>query len=283
MRFGYVVPNSWGLDDPRQVIDLAVRGEQLGVDSLWVSHHVLHAGFVSERLARRPYHDPLVMLAALATATTRVRLGTSVLVLPYLHPMPTAKAVATIDHLSGGRLDLGIGVGGLREEHDAIGRVPFEQRGRYADEFLEVLELLWSPGPSSFEGSYFSFDGVEAYPGPVRPAGLPVLVGGHGGAAARRAARFGAGWQGVGTEPDEVAAQRARLAQALADRGRSPEGFAVQVRLHIPVEDVDVGRWRDRFDAYAAAGVDELLLAPQSGDPGLHEHWLDTLVPALVR
>ncbi|HUZ09830.1 MAG TPA: TIGR03619 family F420-dependent LLM class oxidoreductase [Acidimicrobiales bacterium] len=281
MRFGYVVPNSWGLDDPREVIGLAVRGEELGVDSLWVSHHVLHAGFVAERLGRRPYHDPLVMLAALATATSRARLGTSVMVLPYLHPMPTAKAVATIDHLSGGRLDLGVGVGGLREEHDAIGQVPFEQRGRYADEFLQVLELLWSPGPSSFTGSFFSFEGVEAYPGPVRAGGLPVFVGGHGRPAAVRAARFGTGWQGVGVEPDPVRAQRSQLAEALAARGRSLDGFGVQVRLHVPVEDVDVDAWRDRFAAYGEAGVDELLLAPQSGDLGLHRQWLDTLVPAL--
>src|SRR5215510_2439499 len=112
MRFGYVTPNSWGFDTPQQVIDLAVQAEDLGVDSLWVSHHVLHRGFVADRLEnRRPYHDPLVMLAAFATATSRARLGTSVLVVPYLHPMPTAKTLATVDHLSDGRVDVGVGSG----------------------------------------------------------------------------------------------------------------------------------------------------------------------------
>jgi probable F420-dependent oxidoreductase len=264
------------------VVELAVEAEQLGVHSLWVSHHVLHAGFVSERLGRAPYQDPLIMLGVLATATSRARLGTSVLVLPYLHPMPTAKMAATIDHLSGGRLDLGVGVGGLREEHDAIGLVDFEDRGRYADEFLEVLGLLWSPGRSSFAGSFFSFDPVEAYPGPVRAGGVPIVVGGNGRAAARRAARFGAGWQGVGTEPAAVGTQRERLGEALAERGRSLNGFGISVRLHIPVEDVDVAAWRERADAYRAAGVDELLLAPQSGDVAAHRRWLGELVPALA-
>ncbi|MFI5047880.1 MAG: LLM class flavin-dependent oxidoreductase, partial [Acidimicrobiia bacterium] len=100
MRFGYVTPNSWGLDTPQQVIDLAVQADGLGADSLWVSHHVLHQGFVADRLGSRPYYDPLVMLAAFATATSTARLGTSVLLAPYLHPMPTAKTFATIDQLS---------------------------------------------------------------------------------------------------------------------------------------------------------------------------------------
>src|SRR5215213_11664425 len=131
MRLGYVVPNSWGIEDPTAVTALAVAAEDRGADSLWVSHHVLHAGWVADRLGGgEPYWDALTTLAVLATATTTARLGTSVLVIPYLHPVPTAKAIATIDHLSGGRLDLGVGVGGLREEHDAVGQVPWEGRGR---------------------------------------------------------------------------------------------------------------------------------------------------------
>src|SRR5579884_3960362 len=125
MRFGYITANSWGMALPHDVVDLAVHAESAGASSLWVSHHVLHRGFVSERLGTRPYYDPLIMLAAIAAATRTARIGSSVLVLPYLHPMPTAKMAATIDHLSAGRLDLGIGVGGLREEHEAIGQVPF--------------------------------------------------------------------------------------------------------------------------------------------------------------
>ncbi len=282
LRFGYVTPNSWGLDTPGQVVDLAVQAEALGADSLWVSHHVLHRGFVAERLVgQRPYHDPLVMLAAFASATTVARLGTSVLVLPYLHPMPTAKLLATLDHLSRGRLDVGVGVGTLRVEHDVIAQVSFERRGRYSDEFLDVMQLLWTPGPSSFSGEFFSFEHVEAYPGPFDHSGIPVYVGGHSDAAFTRAARFGSGWHGVGLEPNEMPEVVAALRRAFERAGRSFDGRPVQLRLHIPVDDLDIDAWRRRFDAYEDAGVTELALAPQSGDADAHRRWLDALVPPL--
>src|SRR5713226_366340 len=164
MRFGYVLPNSWGVERLEDVTALGVEAEEMGVDSLWVSHHVLHVGWVKERLGTLPYHDPLVTLAVVATATSRARLGVSVLVVPYLHPVPTAKTLATIDRHSGGRLIVGVGVGGLRVEHDAVGQVPFEQRGRYADEFLDVLHLLWSGKPSSYSGQFFAFEDVDQFP-----------------------------------------------------------------------------------------------------------------------
>jgi probable F420-dependent oxidoreductase len=282
IRLGYVTPNSWGLDTPQQVVDLAVQAEALGADSLWVSHHVLHGGFVAERLAgQRPYHDPLVMLTAFASATTTARLGTSVLVIPYLHPMPTAKTLATIDHLSGGRLDVGVGVGALRVEHDAIAQVPFERRGAYGDEFLDVMQLLWTPGPASFSGEFFAFDDVEAYPGPFLPSGIPVYVGGMSRAALTRTARFASGWHGVGVEPEGIPGLVDELRRAFERAGRSFDGRPVQLRLHIPVDDLDVDGWRRRFDAYERAGVTELALAPQSGDADAQRRWLDALVPPL--
>jgi probable F420-dependent oxidoreductase len=282
MRLGYVTPNSWGLDTPQLVIDLAVRAEELGAHSLWVSHHVLHRGFVGERLQGAPYHDPLVMLTAFACATSRARLGTSVLVVPYLHPMPTAKTLATIDHLSGGRVDVGVGVGSLRVEHDDVAQVPFEERGQYGNEFLEVMRLLWSEEAASFSGRYFSFENLEAHPGPFREGGLPLLVGGGGSAARNRAARFGDGWHGIALEPEEVPAHLDAVREAFDTAGRSFDGLPFQLRLHIPVEDVNVEAWKSRFARYAAAGVTDLVLAPQSGDLDLHKRWLDTLVPALT-
>jgi probable F420-dependent oxidoreductase len=283
MRFGYVIPNSWGLDSPRQVIELAERADELGVDSLWVSHHVLHRGWIAERLSGHlPYHDALTMLGPIATATTRARIGTSVLVLPYLHPMPTAKALATIDHLSEGRLDVGVGVGSLQVEHDAIAQVPYQRRGRYANEFLTVMQQLWTPGPSSFHGEFFSFENLEAYPGPFRPGGLPVYVGGHGDHATRRAARFGSGWHAMSRPPRESGLEVERVRRAFEAEGRSFDGCPFQQRLHIPIEEQDVSQWRRRFDAYEAAGVTEMVLAPQSGDVDAHRKWLDTMVPALT-
>jgi probable F420-dependent oxidoreductase len=282
LQIGYVLPNSWGLADPREDIELAVLAEQLGAGSLWVSHHVIHTGFVADRLGTGNYYDPLISLAAAATATSRVRLGTSVLVLGYLNPFVTAKQLATIDWLSHGRVDAGVGVGALRAEFEATRVVPFDQRGGYADEFIDVLRLLWTPGPSSYSGRFFSFDEVQAYPGPYRPGGLPVLVGGNGGPALRRVAARGDGWHGIGLEPPAARDLKDRLADELDRAGRAPEGFPLQVRLHIDPSDLDGQVWTGRVADYSAAGVTDLVLAPQTRERDAHRRWLETLLPILV-
>jgi probable F420-dependent oxidoreductase len=282
VRIGYVLPNSWGLPDPRDDIDLAVLAEGLGTDSLWVSHHVIHTGFVADRLGTGNYYDPLISLAAAALATTRVRLGTSVLVLGYLNPFVTAKQLATIDWLSHGRVDVGVGVGGLRPEFDATNVVAFDDRGKYADEFIDVMRLLWSPARSSFHGQFFTFEDVEAYPGPYQAGGLPILIGGNGSRAMQRVAARGDGWHGIGIEPVATADLRRRLADQLASAGRSIDGFPLQVRLHIDVGDLDPAAWSDRAAAYAEAGVTELILAPQTSHKDAHRRWLQTLIPVLI-
>jgi len=282
VQIGYVLPNSWGLADPREDIELAVLAEQLGAGSLWVSHHVIHTGFVAERLGTGNYYDPLISLAAAATATSRVRLGTSVLVLGYLNPFVTAKQLATIDWLSHGRVDAGVGVGALRAEFAATNVVPFDQRGVYADEFIDVLRLLWTSGPSSYSGQFFSFDDVEAYPGPYRAGGLPILVGGNGGPALRRVAARGDGWHGIGLEPAAARELKNRLTEQLDRAGRAPEGFPLQVRLHIDASDLDRDVWTGRAADYSAAGVTDLVLAPQTRERDAHRRWLETLLPNLV-
>jgi probable F420-dependent oxidoreductase len=282
VRIGYVLPNSWGLADPRDDVELAVRAEQLGAHSLWVSHHVIHTDFVAERLGTGNYYDSLISLTAAAMATGRVRLGTSVLVLGYLNPFVTAKQLATIDWLSHGRVDVGVGVGGLRAEFEATRVVPFGSRGRYADEFIDVMKLLWSPGKSTFRGEFFSFEDVEAYPGPYRADGLPILVGGNGSRAVRRVAARGDGWQGTGTQPGDVERVRLQLADELAAVGRGASGLPLQVRLHVDPADLDSGAWRDRVAAYAAAGVTDLILAPQTRDQNAHRRWLETVLPLLT-
>jgi probable F420-dependent oxidoreductase len=282
LQIGYVLPNSWGLADPREDIELAVLAEQLGAGSLWVSHHVIHTGFVAARLGTGNYYDPLISLAAAATATSRVRLGTSVLVLGYLNPFVTAKQLATIDWLSHGRVDAGVGVGALRAEFDATNVVPFDQRGVYADEFIDVLRLLWTPGRSSYSGQFFSFDEVEAYPGPYRAGGLPILVGGNGGPALRRVAARGDGWHGIGLEPPAARELKNRLTAELGRAGRVPEGFPLQVRLHIDAGDLDREAWTGRVRDYSAAGVTDLVLAPQTRERDAHRRWLETLLPILV-
>ena len=150
-------------------MELAVLAEELGAGSLWVSHHVIHTGFVAERLGRGNYYDPFISLAAAAVVTSRVRLGTSVLVLGYLNPFVTAKQLATLDWLSRGRVDVGVGVGALHAEFAATNVVDYGRRGDYADEFIAVMKLLWSGGKQTHPGEFFPFEEVEAYPGSKGP------------------------------------------------------------------------------------------------------------------
>ena len=155
MRFGFTLPNNMGVADPDEVAEIAVDCERLGFDSVWVAHHVLNIGYVRERLGERPYHDALTILTWAAAKTSRVELGTSVLVLPYLHPATLAKQLATLDHLSRGRLVVGVGVGSLPEENAALG-VPYEERGPLTDEFLSVMAALWAPGPATVDGEHLA-------------------------------------------------------------------------------------------------------------------------------
>ena len=281
MRIGYVLPNSWGLPDPRDDVELAVLAEQLGAGSLWVSHHVVHVDFVQARLGTANYYDPLISLAAAAMATSTVRLGTSVLVLAYLDPLVTAKQLATIDWLSHGRVDAGVGVGNLKPEFEAAGK-DFEGRGEYADEFIDVLRRLWSPGPATYFGEYFTLGGVETYPGRYGPDSLRLLIGGNGGPATRRLIERGDGWHGIAMPPDAVAAHIRTLTEQLTAAGRSTEDFPMQIRLHVEPDQLDATTWRDTARAYAEAGLTDLVLAPQTRDKDAHRRWLETVLPAAI-
>jgi probable F420-dependent oxidoreductase len=147
--------------------------------------------------------DPLIWMAFAAAATTRLRLMTGVIILPLRNPLVLAKQVATLDHMSGGRIELGIGVGWLREEFDALG-IPFEERGRRADEYVGAMRALWREDGASFAGRFVSFEGVTCDPKPVARA-VPIIVGGHSEAAARRAGRLGDGFfPSIGAQVDTM-------------------------------------------------------------------------------
>ena len=193
MRFGFKIPHNWGLENPQDLIDVATRAEALGFDSVWVSHHVLRTEHILARLGDRPYYDALTVLTYAAAVTKRVRLGTSVLVLPYFNPIVLAKTLATLDVLSSGRLIVGIGVGGQPHEAAALGS-DFGRRGAYANESIEIMKALWTQEEPSFKGGFYSFSGVKFSPKPVQRPHPPILVGGQSRAALRRVARYGNGW-----------------------------------------------------------------------------------------
>ena len=259
MRFGFVIPNNVGIDNIDDLINLGIRAEELGYDSLWVNHHVLHVGYVKERLGTKPYQDALTVLTWLAAQTSTIKLGTSVLVMPYLHPMVLAKQIATLDQLSRGRLILGLGAGSLPDENALLG-VPYESRGSYCNEFVQVLKALWTDDTASFKGDYFDFDQLCSSPKPSQQPHPPIVIGGNRAPALRRAARYGDGWHPMNVSPEGVTRRLAAIRDEANLAGRPEATSMVQVRLGM--ERVNA----ESAAEYEAAGVTDLVMHVLSSD-----------------
>lgn len=193
MRFGVHLPSNFGFDNVQDVLELAKLVEELGFDSVWVSEHIFNAGYIAQRLGDRPYYAPLPVLSAVAAITQKVKLGTSILVLPYHNPIVLAKDLATIDALSQGRLTIGVGVGVIKEEFEALGYA-YETRGKFADEAIAVMKELWGKEEPAFKGRFHSFAGLRFTPKPVQRPHPPFWIGGSSSAAMRRVAVAGDGW-----------------------------------------------------------------------------------------
>ena len=188
MKLGFSLSNNQGIEDVQIVVQLARRAEELGFDSVWASDHVFNTGHVLERIGNRPYYEPLTILSYVAATTKTILLGTSVLVLPYHNPINLAKTAATLDVLSGGRLILGVGVGAIENEMEAMGS-PFAERGAVTDEAIAIMKELWTQEDPEFQGRFHSFSGMKFSPKPLQKPHIPFLIGGASRAAIRRAAR----------------------------------------------------------------------------------------------
>lgn len=229
-----------GSADPDAVAGLVRLLEELGCDSVWVVEHIV---IVDSYTSSYPYDpsgrmsllpgddvpDPLHWLTFAAAHTSRLLLGTAMLILPEHNPVILAKRLATLDVLSGGRLLAGIGVGWQEEEYDAVG-VPFPARGRRADEYLEAMKALWTQSPASYSGSTVRFDSVHSEPRPNAGSGVPIVVGGHSAAAVRRAARYGNGLYPLGVDLDGMRQLVATLADECAAIGRDPAEVELTAR-----------------------------------------------------
>jgi probable F420-dependent oxidoreductase len=237
VKFGIAFANAGPLGDPEIAVGLARLAEDLGFESLWtVEHVVVPTGYASpypysadgkmpggDRVA---IADPLIWLAYVAAATERIRLGTGILILPQRNPLVLAKEVASLDRLSRGRVDLGVGVGWMREEFDALG-VPFERRGARTDEYVEVMRRLWREPSTAFSGEFTKFADLNSYPKPAGSDGVPIHIGGHSEAAARRAGRIGDGFFPGRSEGRGLEALLATMRTAATEAGRDPDGIEI--------------------------------------------------------
>ena len=268
MKVSVVAPVADGVTaDPHWMVSFASHLERCGFESIVVVEHTVlvtrydsvypydSSGRVG-LAADCPIPDPLDLLAFLAGHTSRLGLATGVLVLPNHHTVVLAKRAATVDALSGGRLRLCVGVGWLREELTACG-ADFDSRGRRADEQLAVLRTLWSdqPGGASYRGEFFGFDDVMCYPKPVAGERLPIHIGGHSRAAARRAGRFGDGFQPLGVTGPKLAALIALMREEASAAGRDPAGL--EISLGHAVTKIDA----DRAGALIDQGADRIVLS----------------------
>jgi probable F420-dependent oxidoreductase len=219
MRFGVWIPNCRHLATPDIIRDTAVRAEALGYDSVWVSDHVVVPRANIKNFGETIF-DPLVTLAVAAGATRRVQLGTTVLIVPYRNAVVTAKMVASLDALSGGRVLLGIGAGWVAAESAMLG-VPFAERGAMTDEYLRAMQELWTSPAPAFKGKYTQFSDLVFEPKPVQKPHPPIWVGGHSRAALRRTAEIGAAWHPINRPLEELRAGRAEIARLCQARGRA--------------------------------------------------------------
>ena len=290
MEFGAVVGNFGDFDADPGVdgcLAIAVEADRLGFDSVWVHDHVVMPSDVASTYlynstGASPFrvdqhiYDPLAVMAAIGARTTRVRIGTSVLIVPYRNPVVLAKTLSTIDRISHGRVILGIGVGWMAEEFAALGiGDQYASRGSVTDEYMAVCIDLWTQArPSSFHGRWVDYDRVGALPLPVQRPHIPIWVGGKTPAALRRVARYGQGYHSVGSSPEELAAEVAAVHAEMAAAGRDPAELVVSMlwafqRVDGAAQAVDV------IGRYASAGLHHLV-----GIPWLERIELERLSPA---
>jgi probable F420-dependent oxidoreductase len=283
---------------PENQIRVAQTAEALGYHSVWVFQRLLYAiqpkgdyppmpGQPWPKAFERVF-DPIVSLAYVAGATRRVRLGTSVLIMPYYTPILLAKQLATLDVVSGGRLDVGLGIGWSEDEYDAVG-VPFRRRGRRADEFLRCLKAIWTDDVVEFAGEFYQVPRSKIEPKPVQKPHPPITIGGYSPVVITRAVTLGDGFNGGNVPLAQVAPLVAQAKDAAREAGRDPATLHIVSRGSYAVHDTPQGEarrplWgslaeiREDIQRYARAGLTELFLEPNFHAGGANvDRVLDTM------
>lgn len=286
MDFGLHLPASSPTVKAEDLIRFARRAEELGYYCLTVADHVIvpreisvpYPYTVDGKYPGAGYHlETLMTMGFLAGATKRIRFVTSVMILPYRNPIVTAKMLASLDVLSGGRVIVGAGVGWMKEEFETIGTEPFAERGKVTDEYIAAFRELWTSDNPTFNGKYCSFSNIVFLPKPVQKPGIPIWIGGHSKQAIRRAARLGDGWHPIGgvptipLEPEDIEKDMETLREQAKKAGRDPQKIRVALKgsLFDREKQIAPGR-RRRFIGsaeeiasdirdYRSAGVDTMI------------------------
>jgi probable F420-dependent oxidoreductase len=284
MKIGLFAPLTNPFATPEYITALGRAAEERGFHSLWVAEHVV---LFDEYASHYPYSptgkipapsgsgiiDPFVALSFLAATTRKIRLGTGICLVPQRNPVYTAKEVASLDYLSNGRVDFGVGVGWLKEEFDALA-VPFERRGARTRAYLKVMQRLWQDDVSKYRGEFYDLAACRQYPKPVQRPHPPIHFGGESDAALKRVADVGQGWYGFSIGAEETAERLRHLDGLLKARGRKRADIEVSISPYMKPASLDLVK------GYRDVGVDQvivLVLAPSVDD--LHQA-LDDLAKA---
>jgi probable F420-dependent oxidoreductase len=249
MLLGFDLPTRGALASPETITRLAIEGEAMGFDYLTLSDHIVIPMDIEARYpysttgefpsgGRTDWYEQLTSAAFVAAKTTRLRIVTSVMVVPHRPAVLTAKVLATVDLLSNGRLTVGVGAGWMKEEFEAVGTPPFAERGAVTDEYMAAFRELWTKDAPQFEGRYVRFSNIVMLPKPVQKPHPPLWVGGESPPALRRVAKLGDGWYPIGTNPqhplDSLPRMRAgieRMRRMVAEAGRDPRQIAIGYRI----------------------------------------------------
>jgi len=262
VRFAFFGINFGPCADPETARRVAVRAEQAGLESLWTGEHVVLPDPQvppSPAPPTTPFLDPAVALAYVAAATTTIRLGTGIIILPQRNPLVLAKELASVDVVSGGRLIFGLGIGYLRPEFEALG-IPFADKGPRTLDYLDAMLALWTMARPAHEGPFVRFAGVQAFPRPVQRPHPPIVIGGHTPPAFRRAVERAHGWYGFALDATAVGRCVEGLAAAARTVTRSPSLGRLEISV-TPAGALDLAAVR----RFADLGVDRLIVYRPAG------------------
>ena len=285
MEFGLHLPHVGPLATREGITAFAQLVEKLGFDALWVSDHIVVPRSVDSRY---PYSrdgsfpvspdvslmEPIATLLFAAAVTERVKLGTTVLVLPMRNPIVTAKQLASLDVLSNGRLILGVGTGWMEEEFQMLG-VPFKRRGARTNEYIRLLKALWTEENPSFEGEFWQIKNVGFNPKPLQQPHPPIWTGGHSAPALRRAGRLSDGWHAVGVSPDTLREQFQEVQRHAEEAGRDPASLTLSVRPRVRMD--DPAKTIELLRSYREVGVSHAVLEIFAPDMDRVRSLMDTL------